>query len=395
MTIRVGIVCDLAEERWPSMDLVADMLVERLGAQGRDVEAVRLQPPFRPRLTAVPLARRARNAFTLDRFANRLIDYPRWLRARHDEFDLFHLADHSYSHLVHELPAERTVVTCHDLDTFRSVLEPSVEKRSSAFRRMTSRILAGFQSAARITCDSLATRDAILAAELLPAERLEVVPNGVHTDFSSAPDPEADRMVESGLCPPTAGTVELVHVGSTIPRKNIETLLRVFAGVRRRHSGARLVRVGGALTAEQRRLARVLGVDNEIVEAPHLRRREVAAIYRRCQLVLLPSTREGFGLPVVEAMACGAVVLASNIPVLRQTGGHAAIFCEPDRVEEWADAISVLVGERDRGAPEWHTRREVGIEHAGHFSWDAYASRMIDIYDQIAGRVPAVTEGGG
>jgi glycosyltransferase involved in cell wall biosynthesis len=384
--LRVGVVCDLAEERWPSMDLVADMLVERLGRQGRDVEAVRLQPEFRRRATAIPLLGRAASAFTFDRFANRLFDYPRWLRGKRDDADVFHLADHSYAHLAHELPAERTVVTCHDLDTFRSVLDPRSERRSAPFRKMTARILGGLQKVAQVTCDSTATHDAIVAAGVLPADRLKIVPNGVHPDFSPEPMAEADGAVEELLGPAAPGATELLHIGSTIPRKNIETLLRVFAGVRRRSPGARLLRVGGPMTAAQRRQAVILGILDGIVELPSLSRPAVAAVCRRSQLLLMPSTREGFGLPVVEAMSAGAVVVASNIPVLRETGGHAAIYCEPDRVEEWVDVICTLGGERDRSPELFEVRRRRGFEHAAHFSWDAYASRMIDIYDEIAGR---------
>jgi glycosyltransferase involved in cell wall biosynthesis len=368
------------------MDLVADMLVERLGRQGRDVEALRLQPAFRRRATAIPLLGRAAAAFTFDRFTNRLFDYPRWLRGKRDEADVFHLADHSYAHLAHELPAERTVVTCHDLDTFRSVLDPRSERRSAPFRRMTERILGGLQKAARVTCDSTATHDAIVAAGLLSPDRLNIVPNGVHPDFTPEPVAEADRALEELLGPAAPGSTELLHIGSTIPRKNVETLLRVFAGVRRRNPHARLLRVGGPMTPAQRRLAVILGILDDVVELPSLSRPVVAAVCRRSQMLLMPSTREGFGLPIVEAMSAGAVVVASNIPVLRETGGHAAIYCEPDRVEEWVDVICTLSGERDRSPDLFEVRRRRGFEHAARFSWDAYASRMIDIYDEIAGR---------
>jgi glycosyltransferase involved in cell wall biosynthesis len=391
MTLRVGVVCDLAEERWPSMDVVAEMLIERLPkvAQtfrpaGRAVDAVRLQAPYRRRAAAIPFAGRLSAALTFDRFANRLIDYPRWLRARRDGFDIFHLADHSYSQLVHELPAERTVVTCHDLDTFRSVLEPRAEPRSAAFRAMTRRILSGFLRAARVTCDSAAIRDEILAHRLLPPEKLNVVPNGVHADFSPVPDAQADDAARALLGPAPAGTVELLHVGSAIPRKGIETLLRAFAGVRRHHPATRLIRIGGPLTWDQRRLAVSLGVADAVVELPFLARPVVSAVYRRSQLVLLPSSREGFGLPIVEAMAAGVVVVASDLPVLREVGGEAAVYCPPADLERWIDTVSALITERERAPGAWAARRQAGSARASRFSWDEYARRMIEIYAEIS-----------
>jgi glycosyltransferase involved in cell wall biosynthesis len=382
--LRVGVVCDLAEERWPSMDLVAEMLVERLGQQGRDVEGVRLQAPFRRRATAVPLAGRARAAFTFDRMTNRLVDYPRWLRDARDGFDIFHVVDHSYSHLVRELPADRTVVTCHDLDTFRSLLHPSVERRSAAFRAMTRRILDGFRQAARVTCDSVATRDAILDYDLVAEDRLAVVPNGVHPDFSAQPDGQAAAVVSAGLGQADAETIDLLHVGSTIPRKNIGLLLRVVAGIRSRHP-VRLIQVGGSLTPAQRALAVRLGIEDAIVEVPFQPRPIVAELYRRARLVLLPSLREGFGLPIVEAMACGAIVVASDLPVLREAGGHAATYCAHGNDHEWVDAVTVLAAEKTRSPAAWAARQAAGLAQAAGFTWDTYAQRMIDIYEQLAG----------
>ncbi|MGH9329493.1 MAG: glycosyltransferase family 4 protein, partial [Vicinamibacterales bacterium] len=283
---------------------------------------------------------------------------------------------------------------CHDLDTFRSVLQPSAEPRSVTFRAMTRRILDGFRLAARVTCDSAATRDDIVAHQLVPAERLAVVPNGVHPDFSAVPDAQVEAAVSAILGQPAAGTIDLLHVGSTIPRKNIELMLRVVAGVRSRHP-VRLLRVGGPLTSDQRALAVRLGVSDAVIDLPFQPRAILAELYRRARLVLLPSLREGFGLPVVEAMACGAVVVASDVPALREAGGHAATYCAAGNDHEWVDAVIALTGESARAPATWEGRRKAGLARAARFTWDAYAQRMIDIYDELAGRVPAGTGGGG
>jgi glycosyltransferase involved in cell wall biosynthesis len=394
--LKVGVICDLAEERWPSMDVVAEMLLERLPLVAQTcrpangVQAVRLQAPYRRRASALPLLGRLPAAFTLDRFANRLVDYPRWLREKRDGFDIFHLADHSYSHLVHVLPADQTVVTCHDLDTFRSVLEPRAEPRSAAFRAMTRRILDGFRRAARVTCDSAAIRDEILAHELIPPDKLHVVPNGVHPDFSAAPNHAADAQAAVLLGPWRAGMAEVLHVGSTIPRKGIDTLLRVFAGVRRRHPAARLIRIGGPFSPSQRRLASVLGVADAVVELPFLPRPVVSAVYRRSQIVLLPSLREGFGLPIVEAMAAGAVVVASDLRALREVGGDAAVYCPQADVDRWVQTVGTLIDEHDRMPEGWGARRQAGLARASRFSWDDYARRMLEIYRTL-GSSPVVT----
>ena len=116
---------------------------------------------------------------------------------------------------------------------------------------------------------------------------------------------------------------------STIPRKRIDVLLEVFSSFASMHPDARLVRVGGALTREQQRARRAAGVADAIVQMPFLERPQLAALYRRASVVVLPSDREGFGLPVVEAMACGTPVMASDIPALREVGGTRRVYAPP------------------------------------------------------------------
>ena len=191
--LKVAIIADLLEESWPSMDLVADMLVEGLRARYRGcIEATLIRPPLRARMSRLPLAAALGPALTIDRVANRLWDYPRTTRGVSDKFDLFHIVDHSYAHLVHTLPAERTLVTCHDLDTFRSILEPEHEQRPALFRAMTRRILAGLCAAGHVACDSEATRDALVATAGVDPARTSVVLNGPHPSCSPLPEPSAD-----------------------------------------------------------------------------------------------------------------------------------------------------------------------------------------------------------
>ncbi|MDB4998346.1 MAG: glycosyl transferase group 1, partial [Myxococcaceae bacterium] len=145
---RLAVVCDLVEEEWPSMALVAEMLLDQLGsAEPRMFEALRVCPPMARRFTKVPAFGADRRAFNADRLVNRLWDYPRHLRHAKKRFDLFHVCDHSYAHVVHSLPRGRTGVFCHDLDTFRSILEPDVERRPYWFRAMARHILGGLQKA--------------------------------------------------------------------------------------------------------------------------------------------------------------------------------------------------------------------------------------------------------
>ena len=384
---RVAVVCDLREENWHSMNLVADMLLARTEEGALGVETVRVCPPMRRRFSRGAAAGRRSNA---DRLANRFWDYPRHLRARRAEFDLFHLVDHSYAQLLHHLPAGRAVVTCHDLDTFRCLLEPEAEPRPAPFRAMARRVLEGFRLAARVACDSRATRDELLAHGLFPAGRLTVIPNGVHPAFGAGPDPRADAQVARLLGPAGDGAVELLHVGSTIARKRVDVLLRVFAALRREFPRARLVRAGGAFTRGQEALVEELKLRDAVVVLPYLEPELLAAVYRRAALALQPSEREGFGLPVVEALACATPVVASDLAVLREVGGDdgAAVTFRPVAdVDAWADAAARLLRERAAEPASWRARRAAALAQASHFTWEAYAARTVALYREVLNEI--------
>src|SRR2546421_3030574 len=379
---RVAVVCDFREENWPSMDLVADMLVSHLQKDHSDLFAVtRICPPMRRRFAGSQKARGKR--FNADRFVNRFWDYPKLAKQISKQFDLFHVVDHSYGQLLHRLPAERTIITCHDLDTFQCLLVPQQEPRSLLFRGMMNRTLSGFRRAAWVTCDSVATRAQLLAHNLIPADRAVVVPNGVHPLCSPEPNPLADTKAVKMIGPGVENQIDLLHVGSTIPRKRIDVLLEVFATVRNVFPNARLLRVGGEFSAEQNRLLTKLNLDESVTVLPKVDRSVLAALYRRAALVLLPSEREGFGLPAVEAMACGTPVVASDLDVLREVGGDAAHYCPVGEVTTWSEKVIELLHLKCRDEAAWCKLKSAGIQQAAKFTWAEYATRMANLYDTL------------
>lgn len=393
---RVAVVCDMIEENWPSMELVAEMLIASLrDGQREAVSAVRVCPPMRRRVSLPPANGNGNGAhavpapglrFNIDRGLNRFWDYPRLLRRTRAEFDLFHIVDHSYGHLVHHLPPERTVVTCHDLHTFQSLLEPEKPGRSRPYRAMTRHILTGMTRAARVVFDTSAVRDAALAHGLVAPERARVAHLGVHPAYTARADRAADEAAARLLGQVDAAAPEVLHVGGTFLRKRIDLVLRVFAEVRRRVPEARLVRVGGPFTPGQAALAAELGLDGAVTVLPFVDRATLAAVYRRAALVIIPSEEEGFGLPVLEAMTCGTPVVASDLAVLREVGGGAATFVEFGAVEEWGGTVVGLLEERRLDPERWEERRRAGLARAARFSWSEYARNMVDVYQEVVSR---------
>jgi glycosyltransferase involved in cell wall biosynthesis len=353
--LRLCILPDFPEENWPSMDLCAEMLTRELAARG-GVSVERFVPRYVDRFG------RWRNA---DRFVNRLREYPRQLRgARLDErFDGFHLVDHSYSQLLHVLPPGRTGVFCHDLDTFRCLIEPHRDRRPLWFRAMVRRILRGLQTAAVVFHSTQAVRQEIVRFGLVDPAKLVHAPLGIAGEFApQSPSPAEPPFV--------------LHVGSCIPRKRIDVLLAVFESLARRFPQLRFIQVGGEWDESHRQQLSRIGEDR-VQQFRGRSRSELAALYSSAALLMLPSEAEGFGLPVIEAIACGATVLASDLPVLREVAADAAVYAPVGDIAAWTAAATELL-ER-RGVPSDEAKRT----RAARFSWREHAATVLNTYHRI------------
>jgi glycosyltransferase involved in cell wall biosynthesis len=238
---------------------------------------------------------------------------------------------------------------------------------------MAQHILRGLQKAARVVCVSESTRQQLLKHRLVDPTKTVVVHNGIHPAY----------MDHGGVIPINTNATELLHVGSTIPRKRIDILLRVFAECKKVESDLRLVHAGAPFTAEQSRLARSLGIDGAINCVSDLSAPGLAATYRRAALTLIPSEAEGFGLPLAESMACGTPAVASGIPALREVGGSAATYCDVGDIAGWSRDIIQLLHER-RAHPEKRSRRVAQCRaRAKFFSWDRNAREIAALYRTI------------
>jgi glycosyltransferase involved in cell wall biosynthesis len=370
------VVADFPDEGWPSMELAAEMLHGQVAAvYATELRADRVCPPFRRRASRLPYVGTSRTALNADRITNRLWDYPRHLRRRRSNFDLFHIVDHSYGQLVHALPAARTGVYCHDLDTFRCLLEPELEPRPRWFRAIVRRVLSGLQKAAVVFHNSLETRREIERHGLVDPRQLVHAPLGVSSEFTAdAAEPASLPAAVAAL----GGAPFLLHVGSCIARKRIDVLLDVFAALRLRFPGLRLVKVGTDWSRDQRTRLDCLGLTGSLVGLHGLDRRQLAALYRAAAVVLLPSEAEGFGLPLIEALACGSVVAVSDLPVLREVGGAAAVYCPVGDVAAWAETVGRLLAD-----PGTAPGRPVRLAQASRFSWANHARIIVEAYRRL------------
>ena len=276
-----------------------------------------------------------------------------------------------------------TVLGVHDLiaDDFPELTLPS--RRARTFWQVKQRLAIRF--ARRLFTVSEAARAAISARLGIPPDRLAVVPEAPDPVFTPRPQGEVEKAVaEVGLTP---GDRYLLYAGGISPHKNIETLLEAFA----RLDGVKLVLVGAldeaylsAAGSVRKRIAD-LGLGSSVLLPGFALDETLAGLYSGAAAVVLPSLAEGFGLPAVEAAACGAPVVLSDIPAHRETLGDEALFFPPRDAARLAEQLGQLLGSdmlRRSLAQRGHRR-------VARFTWDASAEALSKLVHSAAEKGPA------
>lgn len=289
------------------------------------------------------------------------------LRAPGLGLDLFHATHYV---LPFGLPCP-AVVTVHDLIHLRRPEQLSNRLAGLYARAMLARAA---RRARRLLTVSRATADDLVSILGADPGRIEVIPNGVDPAFFADPGPAGIRAALGplGLEPPY-----LLFLGNPKPHKNVGRLLAAFA--RLDPVATPPLVLAGARPAERAALAeevRRAGLGGRVVCLGHLPAGALPALYRGAALFLFPSLAEGFGLPVLEAMAAGTPVVASAIPALRELAGGCAELVDPLSEAAIAEGIARLLGDGERRA-ELSARAR---ERARQFDWEATARRTAATY---------------
>jgi glycosyltransferase involved in cell wall biosynthesis len=237
--------------------------------------------------------------------------------------------------------------------------------------------LAGLLRADALIAISDYTKRTLVEALRLPAERIHVVPLAVnHECFRPAAVPDAFR-ARYGL---GQGYQYLLYVGSDDPRKNFRTLIRAFAQLHKDHPDIRLLKVGAeTIASERRKTASLIGdlsLQERVMFFDAVPDEVLPLFYNAAEIFVLPSLYEGFGLPVLEAMACGTPVVCSNAASLPEVVGDAALLADPRSVEGFAEAIAALMGDEALR----QSQRHKGLARAAQFTWRRVAEETARVY---------------
>ncbi|MBI3912727.1 MAG: glycosyltransferase family 4 protein [Chloroflexi bacterium] len=278
-------------------------------------------------------------------------------------------------------PATRTVVTIHDLIP---LILPDY-RGGPLVRAYTQLVALAARRADAVIADSECSRRDIVDRLGIAPERVHVIYLAAHARFQPQSDPaRLDAMRRKYALPEKF----LLYLGGFDSRKNIRVLLEAFSLLPEFYqAGYRLVFAGVNLGADSKffpdpeRIAREIGLPDDAVRViGWVREEDKPALYAAAEIFLFPSFYEGFGLPPLEAMACGTPVIASNTASLPEIVGDAALTADPHSPLAWAESIRVVVNDATRRAE----MRARGIAQAKKFSWTRAAEETLAVYDSIA-----------
>jgi len=290
--------------------------------------------------------------------------------------DLFHSPDFVLPPVYGRIP---TVLTVHDL-SFIHYPHTFPEVLVSYLNRV---VPWSVQRASHILADSEATRQDLLNLWQVPAEKVTVLYSGVNASFRPAAAETVTAVRQRyGL----DDAPYLLSVGTVQPRKNYQMLIQAFAEVAADWPHT-LAIAGGKGWLYDEMLAEIerQQLNGRVRFIGFVDDADLPALYSGADLFLFPSLYEGFGLPLLEAMACGVPVLTSNASCLpevvvdRETGAETAVLLSPHEPQHWCRAMGQLLG--DEAARE--RLRRVGRQQAARFTWDRAASQLIGIYGRL------------
>jgi glycosyltransferase involved in cell wall biosynthesis len=282
--------------------------------------------------------------------------------------------DHASDFVLPPTRARSTLLTVHDLSFVRVP-----EAASPALKAYLDVVVPrSVRRADHVLADSQATKDDLIALYDTPPDKVTVLLSGVDARFRPTNTP---AVREKYRIPPRP---YIFSVGTVQPRKNYARLIQALAALRGRGHDLGLVIAGGRGWLEDPIYAAIhdAGMDDYVHFIGFADDADLPALYTAARVTAMPSLYEGFGLPVLESMACGTPVLTSNVSSLPEVAGDAALTVDPGDLD-------AIVGTLQRLADDETLRAGLinkGIARAAQFTWDRSARQLVEIYARLLAR---------
>ena len=367
-TLQVGLVRTMPHF---SMDVYADGLLSGFRTQRPDWQIVELLPRSIDRRSR-SVSVRAKKAY------ERFWRFPR--HVQHQSADIFHIVDHSDAHNVQWLKKKKkpVVVTCHDLINYfyPQNLQGSVRLPVVSDNLWRSAVEAMQQADAIVAVSSNTAAD-ITRLLKIESDRIFVVPNAVDSVFSPAPD-AVSAAIRADLNIPS-DALFCLNVGSNHPRKNVSAILQALSILKQKNIPVQFLKVNGVFSNEQNAFIADHNLSDSIQQLEDIAASTLVYLYSSADILVAPSFHEGFGLTLLEAMACGTPVMTSNVSAMPEVIGDAGLLIDPDDSQSIADSLQRFYED----VSQQEQLRTKGLARAKLFSWEKTAEEIAKIYHQI------------
>jgi len=358
-----------------SMDVYADNLVAELKAIRPHWQIVEVAPQ--------PWSRNQENLWHsgtgIRKYYERFWHHPQ--QVCQIEGDIYHIIDHTNAHIAYWLKRKDKpiIITCHDLVQF---VYPDIlrgQSRFPAFSMASWKFsVRGMREANCVVAVSSITAKDVHEKLGIELQRIVVIPNGVEASFRPLPSDEVKAFREKYQRSPQE--ICLLNVGSTHQRKNIITVLKVLKALKEQGISVRLWRSGGTFMTDQITFIKKHNLDQDILYFGTTDKNILIQLYNAADVLLAPSLYEGFGLTVVEAMACGLPVITSNVSSLPEVVGNGAILVEPMDIQAIYETV-IYLKENSVYRQKWIKQ---GFIKARELTWKKAAECFASIYERLA-----------
>lgn len=275
--------------------------------------------------------------------------------------------------ILGNLRHQKYIITVHDI---MQLLYPQYV-RKSVFIMQKAFLPQSLSKADMIITDSHNTKKDLINYLQVSPEKIAVIPLAADERYQ----PIDDRKVESFKVKYGINYPFILHVGSIKPLKNIATLIDAFCKLKKLHPDFKLVIAGKTRHGENaiHQQIEMLNLQKDVIFTGYIPQEDIPALYNAADLFVSPSIYEGFGLPPLEAMACGTPVITSNTSSLPEVVGEAGIMVAPYDIDGLTQAMhNILTNETLK--QELSTK---GLERARKFSWKRCAEETIKVYEEV------------
>lgn len=303
-----------------------------------------------------------------------------WIRLakKIPSFDIYDLSNQSLAFIAKT--RHPSVVTVHDL------IELTHPQDAKA-KLLNQYLMGGISRSDKIIAVSEYTKREVCDYFGIHEENIAVIPNGVREEYvpieNFASTIAYQHLLQEYGLSGKPHVPLLLHVGSDHPRKNLSTVLRVLAMLKKQYPNILLIKIGtpGILSGRQAFLEGIdtLRLRENVKILGTVSPERMNELYNIATALVFPSYYEGFGLPLLEAMAAGCPVVCSNTTSLPEVAGDGAILHDPDNAEAFAKSIEHIIHNADFK----NSLVERGVKQAAKFSWDAAARDMVEIYKKV------------